>query len=218
MLFIYHFVIVKNMKYKTIFIDWDKTLSFSRFWGNWKDTELDSKYLKLQENLFSNNQIIDDWMIGKYSSEKFSEIVSKIIDLDYQVVLESLIYSAKNMTVEDSVLKKIRKLKNKGLSFVIATNNMDTFNRWTFPALNLDQYFDEILNSFYIGFHKFQIDKKGKSLFFENYLTTNKLKPGESLLIDDSKQVSVVNNFGIDSLQVENGKLEKHLDWLLDQV
>lgn len=206
------------MKYKTIFIDWDKTLSFSRFWGNWKDTELDSKYLKLQENLFSNNQIIDDWMIGKYSSEKFSEIVSKIIDLDYQVVLESLIYSAKNMTVEDSVLKKIRKLKNKGLSFVIATNNMDTFNRWTFPALNLDQYFDEILNSFYIGFHKFQIDKKGKSLFFENYLTTNKLKPGESLLIDDSKQVSVVNNFGIDSLQVENGKLEKHLDWLLDQV
>jgi FMN phosphatase YigB (HAD superfamily) len=165
-----HFDIVNNMKYKTIFIDWDKTLSFSKFWENWRGTNLDSKYTAIQEKLFSQKQIIDNWMIGKYSSEEISKMVSKLVDLDYQIILDSLIQSAKNMIVEDSVLKKIKTLKNTGVNLVVATNNMDTFNRWTFPALKLDKFFNEVLNSFYVGAHKFQIDDLGKSLFFNDFI------------------------------------------------
>lgn len=64
---------------------------------------------------------------------------------------------------------------------------MDSFPRWTVPALTLTEMFDDILDSFTLKAMKGDFDETGKSMFFSDYLSKNNILPGESVLIDDSE-------------------------------
>jgi FMN phosphatase YigB (HAD superfamily) len=59
---------------------------------------------------------------------------------------------------------------------------MDSFSRFTVPALKLDQYFDDISNSYYEG--KFKSDNDGE--VFKDYLEKYSAPIKESILVDDS--------------------------------
>jgi hypothetical protein len=74
------------MNIKVRFIDWDKTLSVSRFWGHWTDTEPEY-YSLIQTELFgSNAKWAQGWMRGKLSAEQITEQLSDAVGIEKYVL------------------------------------------------------------------------------------------------------------------------------------
>lgn len=191
--------------YKTIFIDWDGTLSNSKFWERWsKDPEYRSKYDLIQRILFQNaHDLLHDWMLGFRSMTFVVNYLADVTGLSYDELMTELRYSCEHMEfLEESTIDAIQNVRKKGTRVIIATDNMDTFRQWTVPALRINDLFDGILTSDTRGAFKVQSSANGASLFFHHYLSQNNLKSGEAVLIDDSIDNKVVENFGIDFLHV----------------
>jgi len=174
---------------KTIFIDWDKTLSTSVFWEQLKDmnSPYNHYFDRLEEFFFKQNEhLVNNWMLGKYNSERVCKKISKAIGLSCKAVFNELAISASNMVFVDfripEVLKRIRK---KGTKLVVATDNMDTFRRFTIPGMKLYDLFDDFLISNELKCFKYSVSS-GKLPFFEGFLKINKLTYKEVILIDDS--------------------------------
>ena len=85
------------------------------------------------------------------------------------------------MAVSKEVLRTIGGLREMYITILI-TVNMDSFSRFTVPALKLNDYFDDISNSFYEG--KFKSDNEGE--VFRDYLNKYSAPAEASILIDDS--------------------------------
>lgn len=193
------------MPYKVIFIDWDGTLSPSRFWGHWAlDKKRVQDYASIQKILFQDSpEIARKWLLGDITSEEVVELMSKKTQLTRDDLFSNLQKSCQNMKFFDpSILEVVEKLRQKGIKVVIATDNMDTLNRWTIPALQLTTHFDAILNSHDIKALKREKAEDGSSLFFTPYLNTQKIIPSQTLLIDDSPNNVVVKDFGMNYTQV----------------
>lgn len=67
---------------------------------------------------------------------------------------------------------------------MIATDNMDTFERFTIPAMKLNELFDDFLISHSLKVLKEDIQENSIS-FFDEYLNKNKLTYQETVLLDD---------------------------------
>lgn len=162
---------------KTLFIDFDGTICFDKFWRNTpKET-----YEIIQEYLFRDNQdLVIDWMVGKHTSEEINMIVAKNTGLKYENIWDTFVHDCRNMEVDSEILKLIGGLRSK-YYIVLITGNMDCFDRFTVPALYLDNYFDKIVNSFNEGIQKG--DNGGQS--FLNHLEGN-IK--NAILIEDSSK------------------------------
>jgi FMN phosphatase YigB (HAD superfamily) len=91
------------------------------------------------------------------------------------------------MRIRWDIPEMIAQLRAKGLKVVLATDNMDTFHRWTVPSLQLMSLFDDILSSFQLKALKSDCGAEGRSLFFAHYLQTHSIHRGESLVLDDCK-------------------------------
>ena len=65
---------------------------------------------------------------------------------------------------------------------ILITVNMDCFSRFTVPALQLNNYFDAISNSYYEG--KFKSDNGGE--IFTEYIEKYSAPTESCILIDDS--------------------------------
>ncbi len=206
------------MAYKTIFIDWDGTLSRSRFWDRWsRDADTYPRYQLIQEALFHSDEgrlLIKDWMRGLRSASNILKYLNEMTGINYDELESELRYSCEHMTlIDESVIDKIRQLRARGIKAVIATDNMDVFRLITVPALKLDQLFDEIITSDTKGAFKKEMNDDGTSPFFDRYLRQNNLKPHESAIIDDSLDTNVVENWGIDFLHVnQDSSLAQYLD------
>jgi FMN phosphatase YigB (HAD superfamily) len=200
-------------KLRTVFLDWNGTLSVSRFWGHLQepDHELSHVFPRIEATLFKPKSSLwyvhEPWMRAQMNSEDVVELLAKEIKLEPEKVLQELILSCQNMQfVSDQVPALVNKIRGKGLIVVIATDNMDSFNRWTVPAMGLDEIFDDILVSYDLRGLKGDLDQNGRSLFFNEYLKRHQLLPGESILIDDSKSNSeVAERLGIIYHQIPFG-------------
>ena len=190
---------------KAIFIDWDKTLSVSRFWGHWAASAPQS-YELIQKNLFgSSNEVSKAWMRGQFRAEQVIEQLALATSLEKNILLKELEFSCKNMQfIDQSLRETITKIRSGGTKVVIATDNMDTFPRWTVPALQLATLFDHILDSHKLGVLKQDTDKDGKSKFFHSYLASQGIKSNEAVLFDDN--APYVESFGIKYVQVTEDK------------
>ena len=208
---------MKNM-YRVIFVDWDGTLSNSRFWKRWsKEPEHQLKYNLIQKVLFQNvNDLVQNWMLGFYPTASVVSYLADNTGLSYEELIKELHYSSEHMEfIDKNAINKIQSIRKQGTKVVIATDNMDTFRHWTMPALSIDDLFDGVLISDTRGAFKSQADDIGTSLFFHHYLTQNNIKPGETVLIDNSISNKVVENFGIDFLHVTpQNSLADHLSSL----
>lgn len=179
---------------KAIFIDWNKTLSFDLFWGHLSSTDHPNhKHLDAIEKwLFVDHRsVIDPWMRGDVNLEIVLEEMSKDTGIDSRIIMDELSHSCEIMTfcfagIED-LIEKIRK---KGILVAVATDNMDTFNRFTVPALKLGTIFDAVLNSHEIGRLKDDSEPSDKILFFDNFLESHNLSYGDCILLDDSPDSS----------------------------
>ncbi len=201
------------MQYKVIFIDWDGTLSNSRFWDRWRDTP---QYDLIQNTLFLSKEgrlVVNDWMLGFRSYVTVLQYVSGVTGIAYDDLATELQYSAENMKfIDDKAIAMIQKLREKGAKVLLATDNMDTFRIWTVPALKLESLFDGILVSDTRGAMKSHLNPDGSSAFFHHYLSQNGLKPEETVLIDDNLSTKIVEQFGMNFLHVNEGAdLAAHL-------
>lgn len=174
---------------KVIFIDWNGTISHSRFWEHLEDpSHPNNSYFKpVTESLFvKHRSIISDWMLSKLTIEDICKLIAEDTNLDYEIILKEFIESCQNMKyISDELPDLIRKLQSKGIKCVIATDNMDSFDRFTVPSMNLTELFDGILNSYSLKSFKYNVVDK-ELPFFEEYLSDNNLKYSNVVLIDDS--------------------------------
>lgn len=187
--------------YRCVFIDWHGTLSHSRFWEDQSDLA------PLAQALFSPvgpcRKLLEPWMRGALTSEEVVRTVASATGIDYEVALDSLIASCQRMIVPAAVFEAIASLRKQGIKVVIATDNMDTFWRWTVPSLGLEQRFDAILSSAERKALKWDVDRAGRSLFFGDFLAREGIGPGEGVLLDDSAEAEGhIRGFGIDYLHI----------------
>ncbi len=179
------------MKYDVIFLDWYKTVSDSLFWDGLIEKP---KLEMIQATLFDNNsELANEWMRGVLTAEEAVEAICGKTDLGYSKVFNNLVSSSKQMVLNDiGLLAEVSKLRAKGIKVMIATDNMDTFPRWTVPALKINDYFDGVIDSHTQKALKADFDGE-TSLFFNDYLQTNKASPEKMILIDDKADAVAVN-------------------------
>ncbi len=207
------------MHYKVVFIDWDGTLSGSRFWERWRGTP---QYELIQSKLFGSREgklIIRDWMLGLRDYKSVLSYLTEATTIPYNELARELQYSAENMQfIDQQALEKIRLLREYGVKVLIATDNMDTFRLWTMPALGIESLFDGVLASDIQGAMKSYLSSDGVSLFFAPYFLQNDLAPQNMVLIDDSIDTKVVEKFGMNFMHVDDKhSLTFHLDNILKE-
>ncbi|MFA6421843.1 MAG: hypothetical protein WCV92_00330 [Candidatus Buchananbacteria bacterium] len=182
---------------KIIFIDWHKTLSNSFFWsGNLKYSDVFFKH---------NRELINPWMRGEYTAEEVCKILSDQNNFDFDDVLKSLRESCGRMTfVSDKIPELIKNIRSKGIKVIVATDNMDTFSRFTIPELDLKNIFDDFLLSYDLKVLKNDVGENSIP-FFDDYLNKNSLDYRDCVLLDDSGSSSVYDSLGFKSVMIGNG-------------
>ncbi|GHO68388.1 hypothetical protein KSC_072800 [Ktedonobacter sp. SOSP1-52] len=213
---------------KCLFLDWHNTLSTSLFWGHLSDPSHISHQMMglITSYLFQSSgrvsTILEPWMRGELTSEDIVHILCQEQKLDPGIVLHELMVSCQRMQfVSQEVPHYVSNLRAKGIQVVIATDNMDTFQRWTVPNLQLDTLFDAILCSSDLRSLKADRNHDGSSLFFAEYLRKHHVEHGESLLLDDGDEEfgQVIRRFGIHYQQIAPGVgLVPALQTLLDAL
>ncbi len=124
------------MTYKAIFVDWNGTLSHSRFWERWAhDEKKRDDYKRIQHVLFEHPEgklFIKEWMLGSKVTAHVLQYLHSKTNIPLAELESELRYSAENMDFSDPmVIDKVQILRNLGVKVVIATDNMDTFRLWT---------------------------------------------------------------------------------------
>ena len=183
---------------RAIFLDWDGTLSKGRFWQQYQ-AERPTLYADIQTALFQDKARIHDWMRGKYLSEDIVTMLAPQLEISTTELLNDLATSCRALTLLHPHLpSQISTLRQQGLLVAIATDNMDTFHRWTVPSLQLDSLVDGVLSSAQLGLLKNDVSANGSLPFFTGFLAANQLVPAECLIIDDSAKLeplAIANNF-----------------------
>jgi FMN phosphatase YigB (HAD superfamily) len=205
------------MKPKVIFVDWDGTLSNSRFWEGCNTPSLSPEVINsITTFLFRDSKdLVNDWMTGLTASSRVIDIVADQFKLKAHELNQELERSCRNMKfMSIGIPNKIRQIQEQGTKVVIATDNMDTFDDWTVPSLKLDSIFDGILNSPRQGVLKSEI-REGISAFFSPYFMQQGLKPTESVLIDNRLSNNVLESIGIEFIHINS---DYNLDEALDSL
>ncbi|MDB5195312.1 MAG: hypothetical protein JWO84_496 [Parcubacteria group bacterium] len=130
-----------------LFIDFDGTICPDRFWRSLPPAQ----YQLLQDKLFGENlQLIGEWMRGGHTAEEINHYVSDMLGSPYEEVWGIFVRDCETMHVSRVLLERLAALRGKYV-LVLMTGNMDSFDRFTVPALSLTDYFDEIVNSYSRG-------------------------------------------------------------------
>ncbi len=179
-------------KFKHILIDWSKTLSDSLFWSQLSEKKhpYNRYYKKITNYLFvQNKDLVNLWMRGKYSSEEICKELEKVTGLQKEIIFKELIVSSQSMKlVSPKIPSLIKKIRKRGHKIVIATDNMDTFMRYTVPAMDLKSMFDGFLVSYELKCLKRDITNN-KLAFLDTYMKQNNISNSDVVLLDDSDDI-----------------------------
>lgn len=180
-----------------ILLDWSQTLSNSRFWGPWftsDDAIVQDLARRMADAIFARPyELLDRWCFGAIAAEEVVDQVAAELGIDPALALEGLERSCREMQfVSPEILPLVEALRAHGVRVGIATDNMDTFTRWTVPAMGLERWFDPILNSADLAAVKSgPLDAAGRHPFFGDLL--DRLEPGTCVfLVDDSATTGAV--------------------------
>jgi FMN phosphatase YigB (HAD superfamily) len=187
---------------KTLFIDFDGTICHDRFWRSLPKDENQ----QIQDFLFSgSNSVVVDWMKGVYTSEEINQMVANETGLRYEYIWDAFVDDCKNMYVKKEILDAV-KLLRKDFHIVLITGNMDCFTRFTVPSLQLNDYFDVIVNSF----EEKQLKTDNNGYTFTKYL---KGDIHDAILIEDSeKSCEIFSSLGGAAYRVlEKDDTQKYL-------
>ncbi len=192
--------------YRCVFVDWHSTLSVSRFWGHLEGGTPEERRLfrRIEAALYGNlGELLVPWMRGGLTTEEVMRAVAREEGLDDGLVLREFVAGCERRRFIDAAIPDlVLALRASGRRVVIATDNMDSFARWTAPRLGLAAIFDAILNSAELRGMKGDVDGQGRSLFFGEYLARGAIGPGASVLIDDAvDREGRIAGFGIEYRQ-----------------
>jgi FMN phosphatase YigB (HAD superfamily) len=203
---------------KVLLIDWFKTLSYSKFWGH-LEIHNNERFKLIENFLFSpQNNLARSWMTGKFASENVIKIISNKLRIPYKKLFKDFTDSCRSMEFSDKDIPDIvRELREQGNKVYIFSDNMDSLDRWTSPALQLNKLFNGIINSFNVGYLKNDVDKSGKSFFIKEMLKKEKFKNKDLLLFDDHvSTIKLFKTFGIKGIAVtERNNLKKALERII---
>jgi FMN phosphatase YigB (HAD superfamily) len=186
-----------------LLIDFDGTLCHDKFWRSLPPETLEK--IKIFE--FGGSGIAQKWMRGEHTSEEVNELIAKKIGMPYEELWNIFVDNCSSMKVSAQVLEKLNSLRAR-YNTILLTDNMDSFDRFTVPALN---YFDLIINSY--------TEKRGKN-DAEGQLMADVLervgsKVKDSYLLDNSESAcNVFTNLGGTSFLVTP---EQNLQYWLDK-
>ncbi len=164
-----------------LFCDFDGTICHQLYWRSLPQ----DKYEKVQNILFRRDTTkVKSWMRGEYAAEEINIFLSEAIGVPFEELWQIFEEDCKTMEVSQSTLEKLASLRARFI-VMLTTSNMDSFTRYTQPALKLDTYFDYISNSY---FEKKLKTDKGGELFIE-YAKKYNVPIDECIVLDDSKAV-----------------------------
>ncbi|OGL60859.1 hypothetical protein A3D60_00070 [Candidatus Uhrbacteria bacterium RIFCSPHIGHO2_02_FULL_47_29] len=170
---------------------------------------LPAEHAKVQQLLFGTDKtIVSDWMRGKYTAEQVNEFVAREIGLPFEKLWSVFVQDCRTMKVSQPALEKLNTLRDQ-FTVVLLTGNMDSFSRFTVPALQLEKYFDLISNSYFEGKHK--TDNSGE--LFVAYAQKIGVPLESCLLIDNSPRACAIfeNLGGIAYLATPENDINYHL-------
>ncbi len=182
-----------------IFCDFDGTICHEQYWRSLPPEQ----HAALQKLLFGDDtQIFQEWLRGGHTAEAVNQYAANALGLPYEELWELFVKDCQTMTVSPFTLAKLNDLRDN-YTVILMTGNMDSFSRFTVPALNLEQYFDAISNSYYEGIHK--TDNKGE--LFLTYTDRYGADIKKCYLLDDSVKVcDIFFNLGGKALLVSSDK------------
>lgn len=162
----------------TLFIDFDGTICFDRFWRS-AGAEV---RLFINRFLFGADEtLVRRWMLGYVSSEEVNAIISQAGVFSYADLWQVFVADCLSMRVHPSTLAVIQKARRTH-RVILVTDNMDAFDRFTRPQLGLDACFDAIASSHQYGALK---NHEGGGLFkvvaHEEHINLH-----EAILIDNA--------------------------------
>ncbi|MGC4104746.1 MAG: HAD family hydrolase [Thermomicrobiales bacterium] len=185
------------MTQAVVLLDWHRTLSHSLFWGHWsgsQDAARREAATRLADACFGGDgTVLASWTRGDMTAEAVIAAVAASAGVDPLLALDGLAESCAQMEfASPGILPLVGRLRAGGVRVGIATDNMDTFMRWTVPAMELRDAFDPILSSAELRALKAgPLDATGESPFFGALLAD--LAPGTHVyLVDDGADTAPV--------------------------
>jgi hypothetical protein len=181
-----------------MFVDWHGVVSRDPFWLSILENQrhpLNRQLGRAVRDLFSDNDLITQWMLGQVASTTVSEHIARTTNskLQSSFLARKLVRDCAGMKVNTDLMRLLRSLRPM-VQVVLATDNMDCFAtalRGSKPprrsVTSLDRLrhwtpvYDEFICSSDVGTLK-ATDPEG---FFGNYLEKHSLTFGQALLIDD---------------------------------
>ncbi|NEJ17715.1 hypothetical protein GR211_33220 [Rhizobium leguminosarum] len=175
------YALERDRRRPIIFIDFDGTICNDRYWR----TLPSDKQNKLQTYLFQENRnIVFEWMRGLHTAEEINNLVAVALDIPYSELWEIFVADCQSMHVSPATLARLAHLRLIA-NTILVTGNMDSFSRFTVPALLLDQHFDAISNSYNEG--RLKTDDGGA--LFMQYIEQFGASIEDCVVIDDSAEV-----------------------------
>lgn len=209
---------------KVVFIDWSKTLSYGLFWEQLQDKKHPNStyWLIIRKWLFIDNRdLLDPWMRGKLSTKEVLDRMSQDTGLDRSLLEQELKISCENMRFcIDNLPQIIARIQKLGIKVVIATDNMDTFSRYTVPAMSLKKIFDDIIDSCQIGYLKDDKLPSDQILFFDKYLSDHDWSYRDAILLDNSPdETGKYKRLGFERILIDGpDSLRSELEKIADAI
>jgi FMN phosphatase YigB (HAD superfamily) len=179
-----------------LFCDFNGVLSYKKYWDTLSNPR--HKYNKYHSTIINylfveNRKIFNEWMIGKYTLEEIHKLISQKTGIPYRFILNIFEDECRRLDVSKIILNKITALKDNYYR-ILATGNMDSFNRFTLPANPLlYEAFDEINNSYDLGILK----TTDNGRYFVEVCKRLEIPIENCVLIDDSPDIcKIFTNLG----------------------
>jgi FMN phosphatase YigB (HAD superfamily) len=102
----------------------------------------------IQQNIFSNNDLVDTWMAGRITLHNIAEELASLVEMDVKKIVDFLELGCQNLSFNEAVLNFAIRQREAGKKTAIVTGNMDVFTKVVVPFHGLRDKFDLIINSF----------------------------------------------------------------------
>lgn len=171
-----------------LFLDFNGVLSYNKFWNQLESEthEYHHYWSMLHEYLFvKDRKLFSQWMLVELTSEKVHRIIEINTSISYEFLFPLFVEDCKTIDISESILDQIELLKEKYYC-ILATDNMDSLERYTLPAYpRIQQVFHQIDNSY----HNKMFKKSNNGEYFLKRTREMNVPFSQCILIDDSKGI-----------------------------
>jgi FMN phosphatase YigB (HAD superfamily) len=197
----------KIKQQKVLFVDFNGVISYDPFWKSMTDLKhpLHAYYEQIEELLFRGENkiegLIDDWMLGKHTSEDVHHIIADRLKAPYQEIFNVFCEDCKHLDISKPILQGIQALR-KDYYCILRTDNMDTLHRFTLPANpHLAKAFDEVHSSYLLH----QMKKTDGGKYFITTVSDLGVEMKNCVFIDDGKSnIALFESIGGKGYRTQN--------------